>query len=265
MPVFLFFIIFRILFEVLQRVDDVVERVFTFDFQLFMKSHLPFIFLEPSGCLERTTRQSRVDRQRPDVSPFSILTPLTIPLPPPFDCCFHFGSQTFVRSANNLIFCSHFSFSPSSLFFSFFISINNISIHLLRCSKTPNKTESNGEYFLSLLSLSLSLSFCLEKTKTNVDFRSIFRLHDCTSILKPTHLIVDVLCVAANATCAHNEFQCKDGQCLKNSTRCNKKIDCKDKSDELNCFIGYKIRRIRGSLLRLPTLLRPKLVSQLKH
>lgn len=156
MPVFSFFIIFRIWFEVLQRVDVVVERVFTFDFQLFMKSHLPLIFLEPSGCLERTTRQSRVDRQRPDVSPFSILTPLTIPLPPPpFDCCFWLADICTI--SKQFDFLQPLFFLSVFFILFFFISINNISIHLLRCSKTPNKTESNGEYFLSLLSLSHSL------------------------------------------------------------------------------------------------------------
>ena len=56
------------------------------------------------------------------------------------------------------------------------------------------------------------------------------------------------MCVAENAKCASNEFQCKSGQCLKMSSRCNRKIDCDDKSDELNCFIGYLTRKIRGSL-----------------
>jgi hypothetical protein len=32
------------------------------------------------------------------------------------------------------------------------------------------------------------------------------------------------------------------------SARCNRKVDCDDKSDELNCFNGYLTRKIRGSL-----------------
>ncbi|XP_046437149.1 basement membrane-specific heparan sulfate proteoglycan core protein-like isoform X37 [Daphnia pulex] len=50
-----------------------------------------------------------------------------------------------------------------------------------------------------------------------------------------------------NAKCPGKQFQCKSGQCLKMSARCNRKIDCDDKSDELNCFNGYLTRKIRGA------------------
>lgn len=93
---------------------------------------------------------------------------------------------------------------------------------------------------------------CKHLTKTGISIDRlrlylIARLHISSS----KNRLIDSLtyvCTAANATCAHNQFQCKDGTCLKNSTRCNKKIDCKDKSDELNCYTGYKTRKIRGSL-----------------
>ena len=57
------------------------------------------------------------------------------------------------------------------------------------------------------------------------------------------------MCVADDARCAANQFQCKSGQCLKNVTRCNKKVECKDGTDEIGCYRGnHPIRKIRGSL-----------------
>lgn len=76
---------------------------------------------------------------------------------------------------------------------------------------------------------------------------------DCTiahQILKQNRFDCSLIhvCVAENAKCPGNQFQCKSGQCLKMSARCNRKVDCDDKSDELNCFNGYLTRKIRGSL-----------------
>lgn len=37
------------------------------------------------------------------------------------------------------------------------------------------------------------------------------------------------------SVCFSNEFQCRDGGCVKSEYRCDNINDCKDQSDELNC------------------------------
>lgn len=39
--------------------------------------------------------------------------------------------------------------------------------------------------------------------------------------------------------CSAAEFQCKDGSCITNSSRCNQVADCEDASDEMNCSKYY--------------------------
>ncbi|KTG33883.1 hypothetical protein cypCar_00017419, partial [Cyprinus carpio] len=38
--------------------------------------------------------------------------------------------------------------------------------------------------------------------------------------------------------CTANQFQCRDGSCVSNSSRCNQVLDCEDASDEMNCPIS---------------------------
>ena len=45
--------------------------------------------------------------------------------------------------------------------------------------------------------------------------------------------------------CAHDEFQCSDGDCIHASQVCNHIIDCTDSEDEycgILCFINYSIK-----------------------
>ena len=35
--------------------------------------------------------------------------------------------------------------------------------------------------------------------------------------------------------CADDSFTCDDGQCIDINNRCDQVIDCRDKSDEMNC------------------------------
>lgn len=35
--------------------------------------------------------------------------------------------------------------------------------------------------------------------------------------------------------CSADQFQCRDGSCISNSSKCNQKVDCEDASDEMNC------------------------------
>lgn len=35
--------------------------------------------------------------------------------------------------------------------------------------------------------------------------------------------------------CSADQFQCRDGGCISNSSKCDQKVDCDDASDEMNC------------------------------
>ena len=39
----------------------------------------------------------------------------------------------------------------------------------------------------------------------------------------------------AATLCSVEQFQCRDGGCISNSSTCNQKADCDDASDEMNC------------------------------
>lgn len=54
---------------------------------------------------------------------------------------------------------------------------------------------------------------------------------DVFSVLKHR---VSFLCSTATL-CSADQFQCRDGGCISNSSKCNQKVDCKDASDEMNC------------------------------
>ena len=36
-------------------------------------------------------------------------------------------------------------------------------------------------------------------------------------------------------TCRPDDFQCRNGECIKGSYKCDHEDDCQDKSDEANC------------------------------
>lgn len=42
------------------------------------------------------------------------------------------------------------------------------------------------------------------------------------------------VCVPATL-CTAEQFQCRDGRCITNSSKCNQVVDCEDASDEMNC------------------------------
>ena len=44
----------------------------------------------------------------------------------------------------------------------------------------------------------------------------------------------------SDESCEENEFKCKNGECIRKKWRCDKVIDCQDKSDEDDC--GKSIR-----------------------
>lgn len=43
------------------------------------------------------------------------------------------------------------------------------------------------------------------------------------------------LCLPAVTLCKPGEFQCKDGSCISNFSRCDQVVNCEDASDEMNC------------------------------
>lgn len=49
----------------------------------------------------------------------------------------------------------------------------------------------------------------------------------------PKHCLL-ILCLSATL-CSADQFQCRDGGCISNSSKCNQKVDCEDASDEMNC------------------------------
>lgn len=52
-----------------------------------------------------------------------------------------------------------------------------------------------------------------------------------------SYFFLDSLCSSCvSATlCSADQFQCRDGGCITNSSKCNQKVDCEDASDEMNC------------------------------
>ncbi len=69
-----------------------------------------------------------------------------------------------------------------------------------------------------------------DKYKPEIYFWVVdYKKHCCNSFsLSPSLFTSVTLCSAA-------EFQCKDGSCITNSSRCNQVVDCEDASDEMNC------------------------------
>lgn len=39
--------------------------------------------------------------------------------------------------------------------------------------------------------------------------------------------------------CHSSEFRCSNGECVPMSSRCNNRVDCRDRSDELSCRKFY--------------------------
>lgn len=57
-------------------------------------------------------------------------------------------------------------------------------------------------------------------------FEDVFSLH--LSFVKLLYVLAVTLCKAG-------EFQCKDGSCISNYSRCDQVVNCEDASDEMNC------------------------------
>ena len=56
--------------------------------------------------------------------------------------------------------------------------------------------------------------------------------------------------------CSADEFNCDDGGCVNMTSRCNGKLDCEDRSDEIECDqvvtdVGYM--KVKILKLRKPT------------
>lgn len=62
--------------------------------------------------------------------------------------------------------------------------------------------------------------------------------------------------VCAATLCSADQFQCRDGGCISNSSKCNQKVDCEDASDEMSCGRLRKsqkksvVRKIASSPIR---------------
>ena len=69
-----------------------------------------------------------------------------------------------------------------------------------------------------------------------------------------------VLCLTG---CAAHEFQCRSGECISPSARCDRKYDCRDGSDEQNCrkytFILLCIALLSRERFRTVPLVEPRL------
>lgn len=42
--------------------------------------------------------------------------------------------------------------------------------------------------------------------------------------------------------CSDNEFRCQDGLCIPNNRRCDRRRDCQDGSDEIDCSMKFFLR-----------------------
>ncbi|XP_065349471.1 basement membrane-specific heparan sulfate proteoglycan core protein isoform X4 [Cloeon dipterum] len=53
------------------------------------------------------------------------------------------------------------------------------------------------------------------------------------------------LIVTPHGRCHYNQYQCKNGECISNRLRCNNRVDCGDKSDEIYCRSRRATRVVR--------------------
>uniref|UniRef100_A0A3Q2C7N9 Uncharacterized protein n=1 Tax=Cyprinodon variegatus TaxID=28743 RepID=A0A3Q2C7N9_CYPVA len=71
-------------------------------------------------------------------------------------------------------------------------------------------------------------AFVLDECQRSADaLRLIYRqMHVGLSML---------ISLCLSTLCSADQFQCRDGSCISNSSKCNQKVDCEDASDEMNC------------------------------
>ena len=60
--------------------------------------------------------------------------------------------------------------------------------------------------------------------------RSLRRMDECAPTSERTNRVVSPVTL-----CKLGEFQCKDGSCISNYSRCDQVVNCEDASDEMNC------------------------------
>lgn len=63
--------------------------------------------------------------------------------------------------------------------------------------------------------------------------------------------ILFCVCCPVATLCTADQFQCRGGSCVSNSSRCNQVLDCEDASDEMNCckFQTFTYMKMNNNIL----------------
>lgn len=71
------------------------------------------------------------------------------------------------------------------------------------------------------------------------------KLMFCMNKIMSVKLIYINWIFVSNIACRENEFQCRDGTCIPENNKCDRKYDCVDGSDEMECDSRQERRKCR--------------------